>query len=65
MVLILYKELKNPGDRLVGERIYAQFRDWMPKKGPNVSKNNNGIERKICTLKKTVVCVIENPIRKK
>lgn len=55
-------ELTKPGDRLIGKRIYAQFREWEPLKEPAILDDN--IRNKY-TLKVRVSCRIETPLNKK
>ena len=58
-------ELTNPGDKLIGKRIYAQFREWEPKKKSVTLEDNDGSEKHKYTLKTRVYCRIEAPLRKK
>jgi len=56
------KILIGHGDRLEGERIYAEFRKFQPKCGYT---NDEQTGRKKTTLLTTVYCTIVKPIRKK
>ncbi|WP_048190785.1 hypothetical protein [Methanobacterium sp. SMA-27] len=58
----MYNKLTDIGDKLIGEKIFTQFRNFEPKKEPKEYKD--GI-RKSYTLSTMVVCVIEKPVRKK
>lgn len=58
-------ELTTPGDKLIGKRIYAVFREWEPKKNPITFKDSEGVEKNKYTLKTRVYCRIEAPLRKK
>lgn len=51
----------NFGDKIRGERIYAEFRDYTPKSGPEEIEDTH---RKKYVLKKTVQCWIMKPLRK-
>ncbi len=49
------------GDKIRGERVHAEFRDYTPKPNP---KEIKGTDRKEYTLKTTVQCTIMKPLRK-
>jgi len=57
------KLLTKYKDRLEGERIYAEFREYQPKKLGYVEDKETG--RRKTTLLKTVHCTIEKPVRRK
>lgn len=57
----MYNKLTDPGDRLIGEVIVAEFRRYNPRKPDN--DISNGITRKKCTLIQNVFCMIEKPVR--
>lgn len=49
------------GDKIRGDRVYAQFRDYVPKSGPETIE---GTDRKRYTLIKTVQCWVTKSLRK-
>jgi len=49
------------GDKIIGKRIYAEFREYSPLSGP---KEIRGTNRKQYVLKKTVQCWITKPLKK-
>ena len=58
MILMIYDKL---GDRIIGDRIVASYQDFQPKKGYRTVPDG----RNEMTLRKSVVCRIEKPIRVK
>lgn len=58
-------ELTNPGDKLIGKRIYAQFRKWEPHKNHITFKEDSGLVKHKYALVSRVYCRIEVPLKKK
>lgn len=56
--MVIYKGL---GDRIIGERIVATYQEFQPKQDYRIA--NDGSGRNEMTLRKSVCCVIEQPIR--
>ena len=56
--MVVYKGL---GDRLIGDRIVATYQDWQPKSSYRTADDDSN--RNEMTLRKSVSCTIERPIR--
>jgi hypothetical protein len=61
-VVLLARVFNNNGDKIIGDRIVATYKNYTPKSGYREAKDGSG--RKEMTLKENVRCVIEKTIKK-